>query len=275
MVNDTTTLNGALAELGSLMAQNLTTQGLIGVSASDGLTTLANDILLIQGGGGGSITLFEDDCSSASGLSNYGSSVLVRGSNATITMTYDSTENAYQLSGSGNYHAMIPIPTLDDKDEYTISADFKAQNIRYNGIGFFLDNRNDTTSYGQAFWLSVYDKRINGHQYRVSSDGSGSDSSTNSSLSASNWYNLEMTVDGSSLSAKLYDSGGTELLSTSTSLSVSNKQMGIFLMCETGSTNSICYVKNIKAESLGGGSDCSHYQTQISNAITYINGSGT
>ena len=49
MVNDTNTLNGALMELGSLMAQNLTTQGLIGVSASDGLTTLAGKILQISG----------------------------------------------------------------------------------------------------------------------------------------------------------------------------------------------------------------------------------
>ena len=46
-----TTLNGALELLGETMAENLTTMGLIGVSASDGLTTLANDILLIQGGG--------------------------------------------------------------------------------------------------------------------------------------------------------------------------------------------------------------------------------
>ena len=35
------------------MATNLTTQGVTGVYASDGLTTLANAILDIQGGGGG------------------------------------------------------------------------------------------------------------------------------------------------------------------------------------------------------------------------------
>ena len=51
MTNDTTTLDGALQELGELMATNLTTQG-VTASASDGLTTLANKILDIQGGGG-------------------------------------------------------------------------------------------------------------------------------------------------------------------------------------------------------------------------------
>ena len=51
MTNDTTTLNGALQELGELMADNLTQQGVTS-SASEGLTTLANKILDIQGGGG-------------------------------------------------------------------------------------------------------------------------------------------------------------------------------------------------------------------------------
>ena len=52
MTNDTSTLNGALAELGEIMAANLTTKG-VNASASDGLTTLAGKILDIQGGGGG------------------------------------------------------------------------------------------------------------------------------------------------------------------------------------------------------------------------------
>ena len=45
MTNDTTTLNGALTELGELMADNLVTMGVSDADASDGLTTLANKIL--------------------------------------------------------------------------------------------------------------------------------------------------------------------------------------------------------------------------------------
>ena len=45
--NDTSTLNGALAELGETMANNLEAKG-VTASASDGLTTLANKILTIQ-----------------------------------------------------------------------------------------------------------------------------------------------------------------------------------------------------------------------------------
>ena len=51
MPNDTTTLNGALRELGETMAANLTTQG-VPSTYDEGLTTLAGKILDIQGGGG-------------------------------------------------------------------------------------------------------------------------------------------------------------------------------------------------------------------------------
>ena len=48
MTNDTTTLNGSLRELGELMANNLTEQG-VASTYDEGLTTLANKILDIQG----------------------------------------------------------------------------------------------------------------------------------------------------------------------------------------------------------------------------------
>ena len=46
MTNDTTTLNGALTELGEVMAENLNNKG-VDADAADGLTTLANKILKI------------------------------------------------------------------------------------------------------------------------------------------------------------------------------------------------------------------------------------
>ena len=49
MVNDTTTLNGSLMELGETMASNLTAKG-VSASANEGLTTLANKINQIYTG---------------------------------------------------------------------------------------------------------------------------------------------------------------------------------------------------------------------------------
>ena len=51
MVNDTTTLNGSLQQLGENLATNITSKG-VSANASDGLTTLASKILQIQTGGG-------------------------------------------------------------------------------------------------------------------------------------------------------------------------------------------------------------------------------
>ena len=48
MINDTTTLNGALTELGETMAGNLNDMGVSSADPSDGLTTLAGKILDIE-----------------------------------------------------------------------------------------------------------------------------------------------------------------------------------------------------------------------------------
>lgn len=47
MTNDTTTLNGALQELGETLADNISSMG-VSASASDGLTTLASKVLQIS-----------------------------------------------------------------------------------------------------------------------------------------------------------------------------------------------------------------------------------
>ena len=49
MVNDTTTLNGSLQQLGENLATNITSKG-VSASANDGLTTLASKISQIQTG---------------------------------------------------------------------------------------------------------------------------------------------------------------------------------------------------------------------------------
>ena len=162
-------------------------------------------------------------------------------------MTYDPNENAYKMSGSGNYHAMIPIPALDDKDGYTIKAEFKGPKTNLNAQGFFLDNRNDTTSYGEACFSHRYNNEFALRPYKVSQDGSVTNQ-TGLSLTGNVWYRIEMTVNGSSITGKLYDQNDTLKSTLTATQSVNNKQMGLFLFCEKGTTNSTCYVKNIVAD---------------------------
>lgn len=88
MTNDTTTLNGALAELGELMADNLVTMGVSDADASDGLTTLANKILDVPQGG---------SCIQISLTSN--KSILSYADSETATLTATVTENGTPKSG--------------------------------------------------------------------------------------------------------------------------------------------------------------------------------
>lgn len=194
---------------------------------------------------GDSTVLFEDACDSANGLSDYDSSVAVRGSSSAMTMIYDSTENAYKCSGSGNWYSIIPIPALNDKDQYIIEADFKIQNISETGIGLCIDNRNDSTSYSYACWIEGGSGKYIGKQFNLNTDGTVNQY-YGLNLSSSKWYRIEMIINGDSLTGNLYD-GNTLISTDSTTLTVNNSQMGIFLMTQNGTTNSACWVKNIKA----------------------------
>lgn len=83
MVNDTTTLNGSLLQLGETLATNITSKG-VSANASDGLTTLASKVLQIQTGGGTSNITQGTFTTSSTG-----------GSTGTITLDYNG--NGYPI----------------------------------------------------------------------------------------------------------------------------------------------------------------------------------
>lgn len=197
------------------------------------------------------IILFEDDCSSADGLTNYGSSIAVRGADSTMTMTYDSTENAYKCSGNNNYYSMIPIPTLNNQKRYIIEADFKAQNITYNGIGLCLHNSTSVRSY--AVWIEPWDNKVIEKLFNLNSDGMIS-THDNLSFDSSKWYHIKFVLEEQYLTWGVYDED-VEMIGGSNSYDYNrffteNKQIGIILLTQNGTTDSTCYVKNIKAEAL-------------------------
>ena len=82
---DTSTLNGALEQLGITMAANLTTKG-VPASASDGLTTLAGKILDIEPSVGGLDLTSEMSLTASSNSISLGQSVVLT---ATLTANYD------------------------------------------------------------------------------------------------------------------------------------------------------------------------------------------
>ena len=155
MVNDTTTLNGALAELGETMAANLTQQGVTS-SPSEGLTTLAGKILDIQTGGGSCYHIeFSEDSYVATGGSatleimlqeNYapksGATVTVTGSDSSLyTGITDSTGLAtVTVSVSSTTTFTCSYSNVSDTATVTVS-----QYIFYDDAS--VDNSSQYTSY--------------------------------------------------------------------------------------------------------------------------------
>ena len=280
ITNDTTTLNGALSELGETMATNITTKG-VSASASDGLTTLAGKILQISGGGGGTTTYIDDKGNSSSGLSNYGSLHQLRiSSGPNGTLSYDSTMNAYKFtttSANNDGFVDFPITALDNKDNYYVEAEFYTTDTSTGGqSGIVLYPSTDTGGNGVFFRDIASINRCGVLKFANYSENGESGNSQQSSLPVgNNWYKLRLEVEGNDVTAKWQQTNGTTVYSTSYTLPYTSGAMRVGLAFLAKYTIYPYYIRNIKAESLGGGSDCSQYQTQINNAIEYINGSGS
>lgn len=91
MTNDITTLNGALAELGELIASNLVSMGVTDADASDGLTTLSQKILDITPTLTGVELTTNISCNSnLQSITSYQNIVI----SGTLTATYDDIKNS-------------------------------------------------------------------------------------------------------------------------------------------------------------------------------------
>ena len=106
MTNNTNTLNGALTELGETMADNLTTMGVTS-NANEGLTTLANKILLIPTSGGAIVTFDGVTLTSDKNILSYVD-------NDYATLTAQLTDNGSNASVSGQSVSFMVYDADDD-----------------------------------------------------------------------------------------------------------------------------------------------------------------
>ena len=266
------------------------------------IKTINNESLLgsgnitIQGGGGGGTTvLLNDDCSSSSGLTNYNSSSirLTDGQASTCSLQYDSTNQCYKLTGSGNNISGLNVIPLNNTDETTLRVKFKLSNAN-NYCQLILavveSLTNNTDFYGV--------RQMNGSFQNFRGNSSGGTESTISSISniTSQWHYLELKRDGTKIYGTIYDSEMTELTSFSQTIpSWSN----CYYLIGRNTENSSYYtlISEVYAEQgSGGGSSVDivtswestpsdskvpseklvkdsldDLETLVGNAITYIN----
>ena len=157
-----------------------------------------------------------DDCSSSSGLSQYGGSIrLTDGQTSTCSLSYDSQNQYYYLTGSGGYISGIILPSLTDIDNVRLRVKFKlggTSNYSQLIIGVAPTNTNNTSFYGarqmNTTFQYLYDANGN-------TGGSTSDNKTVSDSLINNWHYLQIEKSGTSLTLKVYNSSLTQLYSIS------------------------------------------------------------
>ena len=359
MTNDTSTLNGALTELGENMADNLVTKGVTDATASDGLTTLSNKILQIPTGSGitldtditltapstvavgdnvtitasmnvsyddtssanidlsgilsnapvifkeGSTVLgtdysdsngeatyqiqgitsgthaytasfegsnpydssisnslvitplsiiFEDACNSDAGLVNYSESAIL-GDTATLTLTYNSTQNAYQLqlTRTNSYRTdeiVIPIPPVNDFTNYKIKVDFKpngSSNTQQVGLTFY--DRNNLSN-------NILVTRIMGNGlYIFNANYKGA--IINPSILdyiipnySVDWYTFEVSKNGTNFNFKLYKSSTPDTILVNETFTTTINFTGVGLRTYPNQTEVKGYIRNIRVTPL-------------------------
>lgn len=267
ITNDTTTLNGALSELGETLATNITAKG-VSASASDGLTTLANKVLQITGGGG-STTIFEDTCSTDN-TSQYTNFYEIWDSKTTVNTSLSFDTDHYVLTNSNASFSSVCLPVTAGLDDWVLTAKIRAVSSSLNkGGGVGVATQTDKG-------IAIYQPNSTSTNHFILNNYAGSIASNTSvsNLSASDYNTYELTKDGTYLSFKVYNSSNTEVFTKDITITESTYYPNCLPCISIAKSDSI-YVKEIKLESLGGGSDCSQYQTEINNASEYINGDGS
>ena len=199
--------------------------------------------------------MFYDECTSADGLSQYGSIHQLRIQNADGTLSYDSSMNAYKFTTtvpSADGFVAIPIPALDNKDNYYVEAEFYTTDTTTGGqSGIVLYPSTDTGGNGVFFRDIASINRCGVLKFSNYSESGESGNSQQSSLPVANhWYKLRLEIRGTSVTAKWQQTDGTTVYYTSYTLPYTSGAMRVGLTFLAKYTSKYYYIRNIKAEPL-------------------------
>lgn len=191
--------------------------------------------------------LLYDDCSSSSGLSNYGSSAVVFERNSTNTLAFNTDE--YLLSGSTCCFSGREVLAMHGVDDGRLRIKFKlntTSNAAYNQFCIFCTDKTVNNNPPYEYGCRVR----NDKKFQYFSIGSESTIYTHSVAYSTDWFYLEAIKEGTSWTIKLYDSSLTELATdTRTLSSMTDPNWYFALLTEKGTRYSV-HIKEVIAESL-------------------------
>lgn len=193
--------------------------------------------------------LFYDACDSASGLSNYGSSIQMYKGSGTGTISYNSTQNSYYITGNDGYAIIIPIIPMENLDNYKLTFQYKHQSTgAFCQPSVFVYDKN-VSSYPTVYGVRHRgDKIINCQKFANNVDTSANQVTV--SDASNQWFTLEMTKNGTNLSFKIKNSSDAVIYDkTYNSESLNATACALGMWTEQGQSYG-WYMKEIKAESL-------------------------
>ena len=186
--------------------------------------------------------LFYDDCSSSSRLSEYGSAVQLFNTTGAVSLSYNSTENAYSLTKTSNADKFggykIPITTLDG-----IRVTFKAKVQSTSAYSQFGIGIQQSTSKFEMIRIRG-DKYLDGFK---NSTNTGIISQSNVAAFSGDYYTVTIDYDGSNRTIKIYNSSDS-LIKTWTGTIQTYTNASMYIACNTNSNGA--YIKEIKVEPL-------------------------
>ena len=252
MVNDITTLNGSLSQLGETLATNITAKG-VSASASDGLTTLANKVLQISGDTPTPptpTTLFEDGGVTGDVNTDYfnlggtiNASVSSTGTNISCSSYQDSARCPNVLL-SGDFEITYTLMARSgDGGGWFIILPSNISGSSFTSTGYIDSNTSDG-------WFISYNGEVKSHsgtQTPCSVKITREDSTFTIYADDVQQVTKDITDADIYMGWKTHSAGGRNF--TFKDLTITS-----------GSTPTY---------------PCEQYQTEIANAIIYINGSGS
>ena len=271
ITNDTTTLNGALSQLGETMAANITTKG-VSASASDGLTTLAGKILQISGDTPTpSTVIFDEDGSVDHSSTLFGSYISLRNS-GTATATYNNNGYYVLTNTSADAEAFIPFPALEGiTSSFKMTTDSQSTGTGVCGIAlyYYIDANNwgGVKEEGQGMWISA---KTNG----TFTEANKYNNSTYKNLRIKNEFIYDANANTLTINRYDKDNPSTIFQTFTMNIPVTITSSVKWGTSTTWANNANRNLYEIKAEYIGGDTPCSEYIAEIDSAIEYINGSG-
>ena len=194
--------------------------------------------------------LFYDECTSSDRLSEYGSYHQLKTTTATLVLSYDTSKNAYKLATNGvDGFADIPIPALDNKNNFYVEAEFFTTDSSTGGQpGLVVYPPADTTRNGVMFRDIANINRCGVLKFVNGSESGESGNSAQSSLVVyNNWIRIRLEVSGTSVKGIWLKSDGTEVYNYTYTVPYTSGAMRLGLAALPKSSSKPYYVRNIKA----------------------------